>query len=362
MSILFEINHPAHIHLFRNLAAILRRMGVVSVFLIKSEPAIEQLAKYFDLQIIKMGSKGKGIIRKYIYQLLFLYKTIRIAKKNKTNLGMGVSMILPLVSKYTRMDSICLDDDDMAVTPVFAKYANKASVILTPDTLAFEKRSNNHISYSGYHELAYLHPNQFVPDKSVLKILQVKNDEIWFVVRFNAFNAHHDAGEQGMGFEQKKSLVEKLLGKGKVFISTEKEIDPGFEHLLLPNRPELIHSFLSYATLYVGESQTMTSEAAVLGIPALKCNTFAGRLSIPNELEEKYGLCYSYHPENFADMLDKIDELLELPNLKAEWGRRRQWMLKEKIDVTAFLVWFIENYPSSKQILKENHDYQYNFK
>ncbi|MEZ5199005.1 MAG: hypothetical protein R2764_22280 [Bacteroidales bacterium] len=75
MAILFEINHPAHIYLFRNLATILRSKGVESVFLIKSEPAIEQLAKYFDLPVIEMGSKGKGIIRKYIYQ--FFFQTIQ---------------------------------------------------------------------------------------------------------------------------------------------------------------------------------------------------------------------------------------------------------------------------------------------
>ena len=36
-------------------------------------------------------------------------------------------------------------------------------------------------------------------------------------------------------------------------------------------------------------------------------------------------------------------------------------MLKEKIDVTAFMVWFIENYPESAKIMKENPDYQLRF-
>lgn len=51
-----------------------------------------------------------------------------------------------------------------------------------------------------------------------------------------------------------------------------------------------------------------------------------------------------------------------MPNLKEEWQRRRQKMLSEKIDVTAFMVWFIENYPDSVKVMKENPDYQYNFK
>jgi predicted glycosyltransferase len=113
--------------------------------------------------------------------------------------------------------------------------------------------------------------------------------------------------------------------------------------------------------MFLGDSQTMTSEAAILGTPALKCNTFAGELSVPNELENNYGLCYSYKPENFNDFLDKIDELIEKPDLKEQWNQKKEDFLKDKIDVSAFIVWFIENYPQSAKQMKDNPDYQYNF-
>jgi len=121
------------------------------------------------------------------------------------------------------------------------------------------------------------------------------------------------------------------LKKGKVFLSTESEVEPEFNSFKLPDRPELLHSILAYAKMYVGESQTMTSEAAVMGTPALKCNTFAGRLSVPNELEQKYGLCYSFLPEDFDKMLSKIDEFLAMPDLKAEWQIRQKKMLNENL-------------------------------
>jgi predicted glycosyltransferase len=114
--------------------------------------------------------------------------------------------------------------------------------------------------------------------------------------------------------------------------------------------------------MFLGDSQTMTSEAAILGTPALKCNTFAGKLSVPNELEEKYGLCYSYQPNAFDQFMNKAKELSETPNLKEAWAEKRQKFLNDKIDVTAFMVWFIENYPKSAKIMKENPDYQYRFK
>jgi predicted glycosyltransferase len=309
-----------------------------------------------------MGAKGKGMLLKYIYQVAFLFKTIRIVKKIKPTLGLGVSMNLPLVSKFTKMKSIGFDDDDMAVTPVFAKYANKASAILTPSCLSHERRGENHITYNGFHELAYLHPNRFIPDEKIFNILGINKNTDYFILRFNSFEAHHDIGHGGMSYSQKMELVNKLEKHGRVFISSEKAIEPAFESYKLPNRPELMHSFLAFAKMYVGESQTMTSEAAVLGTPALKCNTFAGRLSIPNELEHKYNLCYSFVPEDFYQLLAKVDELLAMPDLKSEWINRRKRMLDEKIDVTAFLVWFVGNYPESVKTIKVNPEFQNQFK
>jgi uncharacterized protein len=357
MMLLFEINHPGHIHLFRNLAAELENKGHEAVFLIKSDPVIIQLADFYGLKYVSMGPKRKGLTGKFIYQPVFLLKTIRYVRKNKPALGLGVSMNLPMVSKFTKMKSIGFDDDDMVVTPVFAHYANKANTILTPSALAHEKRGKHHLTYPGYHELAYLHPNRFKPDDRVFEWLGLPNKSDYFIVRFNSFKAHHDIGEGGMSFEQKKILVRKLEAKGRVFISSESGIDPEFASYSLTTSPWQMHSVLAFAKMYVGESQTMTSEAAVLGTPALKCNTFAGRLSVPNDLERRYGLCYAFLPDNFEQMLLKTDELLAMENLQGEWERRRQKMLEENIDVTAFLVWFTENYPGSVDALKEQSDF-----
>ncbi len=60
--------------------------------------------------------------------------------------------------------------------------------------------------------------------------------------------------------------------------------------------------------------------------------------------------------------MEKALEFIKLPGLKEEWQTRRKKMLSEKIDVTAFMVWFIENYPVSFSIMKENPDFQDNFK
>jgi predicted glycosyltransferase len=157
-------------------------------------------------------------------------------------------------------------------------------------------------------------------------------------------------------------LIETLEKYGKPLVSTERDIDPEFNKYKINVSPEKIHSLLYYASLFIGDSQTMTSEAAILGTPALKCNSFAGKLSVPNELENRYQLCYSFLPEQFETMLEKVKEFLEKLDLKAEWQKRRQKMLSEKIDVTAFLVWFVENWPVSIKIMEKNPEYQERFK
>ena len=114
--------------------------------------------------------------------------------------------------------------------------------------------------------------------------------------------------------------------------------------------------------MLIGDSQSMSVESALLGVPSIRYSSFAGKLSVLEELEHKYELTYGFLPEQSEAMFEKIEKLLSIPNLKEEWQQRRQSMLQDKIDVTAFFVWFIENYPESAKIMKENTDYQYNFK
>ncbi len=114
---------------------------------------------------------------------------------------------------------------------------------------------------------------------------------------------------------------------------------------------------MAFATLFIGEGATMASECAMLGTPAIYVNSIsAGTL----EEQEKYGLLFGFR--NFTGVLEKATLLLNNINLKEEFQNRRQKLLSEKIDVTAFLVWFIENYPESHTVMMKNPDFQYKFK
>jgi predicted glycosyltransferase len=182
-----------------------------------------------------------------------------------------------------------------------------------------------------------------------LKEIGLTTNDRFFILRFNAFKAHHDIGVKGLSHEQKKQLISILSEHGKVFITGERELDPEFEPYKLRMDSDKIHSLIAYATMLIGDSQTMTSEAAVLGTPSVRCNSFVGKISYLEEEEQKFGLTYGFKPDQFEELLSKVEELLKNPDLKREWQGRRDIMLKEKIDVTSFWVWFIENYPQSKK-------------
>lgn len=361
MNILIDINHPAHVHLLRNTFSMLVGNGNNVIVVVKEIPSAKRLLELHGIPYINIGKKNDSLGKKGLDQLVYDWRLRKLVSKYKINIGIGTSINIPHVSKLSHMRSVILDDDDDTVEPLFAKFAHPfADTILSPvDT---PRKSKKTIYVNAYHELAYLHPNRFTPDPEVLKDAGVEMGEPYFILRFNAFKAHHDVGVVGLTIENKRRLVKYLSSKGKVFITTERNIDDEFKPYQLKVSPEKAHSLMYYATMFVGDSQTMTSEAAVLGTPAIRCNTFVGRIHYLEEEEHKYGLTYGFRPEQSEAMFSKIDELLSMSDLKAEWQCRRQVMLSEKIDYSAFLTWFIENYPESQTIMRENPDYQWRFK
>ena len=54
--------------------------------------------------------------------------------------------------------------------------------------------------------------------------------------------------------------------------------------------------------------------------------------------------------------------LQNVSETKSEWKTKSLKFCDSKIDVTAFLVWFIENYPQSAAVMRDNPSYQFNFK
>lgn len=363
MRILIDIGHPAHVHYYRNLARGLEKGGHQVFWSVKDIKVARELLTYYGIKYYVLPKKSDSLYGKIWKQFLYDLIVLRICILNKIDVAIGTSVSIAHISKISRVKSVVFDDDDDEVQPIVTKYVNPyADILMSPEALRGKRKRLDTIYYPGYQELAYLHPNRFTPDPAILSELGISSKETFFIMRFNVFKAHHDIGISGLSLNQKLKLIEILKPYGRIFITTERDIEPELEAYKLSVSPEKIHSLMYYATMFLGDSQTMTSEASVLGTPAIKCNSFAGKLSVPNELENKYQLCYSFSPVQFNIMSEKIIELLCQSELKREWHIRRDRMLNDMIDVTAFWVWLVGNYPQSIAILKENPKYVERFK
>jgi predicted glycosyltransferase len=203
-----------------------------------------------------------------------------------------------------------------------------------------------------------LHPRYFQPDSKIYDILNIRRHERFVIVRFVAWEAIHDRGEQGFLLNQKNKMIIELSKYVKVFITSEGELPDDLKQFQIKIQPEKMHDVLAYTELYIGEGATMASECACIGTPAI----YISSLPLMGYLKEEQERGLLYHFNSSEGVFEKALELLNDPDSKHIHEHRCQKMLKDKIDVTAFMVWFVENYPESIKIMRDNPDFQYKFR
>ncbi len=356
MKVIIDIGHPAHVHYFRNFIKIMGSKGHEFLIIARNKEVTFNLLNYYKIPYTSRGKGKKTLAGKLFYILYGDWVIFRAAVKFKPDLFLSFgSTYAAHVSFLLRKPHIAFDDTEHAKFE-HLMYVPFTSIILTPKSF-FKDFGKKQIKFSSFMELSSLHPHYFKSDNSVLNILGIKENEKFVLLRFVSWQASHDAGIKGIDLDTKLELVEELSKHAKVFISSEGDLPDNLKEYKLPTSPEKIHDVLAFVSLYIGEGATTASECAALGTPAIYFNNLdAGTL----REQAKYGLLIN--KGNTAGLLNEAVDLIKRNNLKEEWQIRRQKMLSEKIDVTAFMVWFVENYPQSFRIMKDNPDYQYNFR
>jgi predicted glycosyltransferase len=272
---------------------------------------------------------------------------------------MGTSAPISHVGKLLFIPAINANEDDAEVVPLYAKLAYPwAKYILTPSVCNVGKWSHKKIGYESYHELAYLHPDNFKPDTEIAS-KYVNTGKPYFILRFVKLGAHHDAGITGISNEIAVRLIEILKPHGQVYISSERMLDENLEPYRIQINPSDMHHVMAFAGLFVGDSQTMAAEAGVLGTPFVRFNDFVGRIGYLRELEDKYHLGKGIKTNQVDFLLQTVKEMVNTPDIKKIYQVKKENMLKEKIDLTAFMFWFITNYPASAQQFKQDPGIQF---
>jgi hypothetical protein len=264
-----------------------------------------------------------------------LYAVIKEFKPDLI-LNIGGTFIVHVAKLLGIKTCVFTDTDD-------AKLSNMitfpfATWICTPDCYP-DDLGKKQVRYQGYQELAYLHPHYFKPDPEVLKLTGLETDERFFILRFVSWGATHDVGQKGLSEGYRRTLINRISKFGKVFITSEADLPEELSRYQINIPPEFMHDLLYYASLYIGEGATMASEAALLGTPSIFSCT--RRLSYLEELEHKYHLAYRIEDNEKA--VEKAVEIASGKILEADYRHNYQRLLNDKIDVTNWVVNFIES-------------------
>ena len=155
-------------------------------------------------------------------------------------------------------------------------------------------------------------------------------------------------------------MVNELKKYVTVFISSEKPLPNELKKYKFPLEIGKMEDAMAYASLIFGESATMVSEGAVLGVPGVYIDS-TGRF-YTEEQEKKYKIVYRYSEslENQIESIKKAVGILQ-SNHSERYVAIRERILDDKIDVTSFMIWFVENYPKSVSQIKSDPNYSYKF-
>ncbi|MGE0683280.1 MAG: DUF354 domain-containing protein [Candidatus Binatia bacterium] len=336
MKILLDILHPAHVHFFRNAITELRRQGCEVIVTARDKDLTLRLLNLYGIGydcISREASSKKGLAWELLSRNVKLAQIVRREKPQVMASIGGISTAQ--VGFLTRTRNLIFYDTENAWVSNLLSYP-LATAVVTPECYQGSV-FGRHVTYPGYHELAYLHPRRFTPDPQVLTSAGISPQSIFSVVRFVSWQALHDLHAAGFPLDAKRQLICALEEFGQVFITSEQQLPPEFQHLCFSLPPDQIHHFLAFAHLYVGESATMASESAMLGVPAIYLDRY-GR-GYTDELERRYGLCHTYSSTQAERAIEKSREMLSL-NIKhqSDFKSRVATMLSEKIDVTAWII------------------------
>jgi predicted glycosyltransferase len=258
MRLLFNCGHPADVHFFKNVIWNLQSHGHEVAIASREKDVTTSLLDCYGFKHEVHTKATKGRIRILGAMLRKDYKLYMLARRFKPDIlvgGMG-SVCVPTVARMIRKPSIIFDDTE------HSRYEHLimdrlATAICTP-TCYQKDLGRKHVRVDGYKELAYLHPNYFKPDHSVLAELGLTEGQRFAVVRFVSWGASHDIGQSG--FSKSKDVVRSLEPYVRVLITSEGGLDADLEKYRITVPPQKLHDLLYFATLYVGEGATIASE------------------------------------------------------------------------------------------------------
>ncbi|RQG97035.1 DUF354 domain-containing protein [Natrarchaeobius chitinivorans] len=337
MKYLFFTNTPAHVHLYKHAVRTLRERGHDVLVLARDYTCTVDLLEWYELPYEVYGSCGttKGSL---LSRLPAHYaRAIRLALRFDPDLVFGMGGYAAHTGAVIGAPTVLLIDSEPAsfdhtISTPFAR------AIITPNTFR-KDLGEKHYVFSGFKECAYLHPEIYEPDPTIRDRLGVGPDEPYAILRLNAFGSQHDVGKKGITGSARRHIADHLDEEATVLVSDEGD-DTDLENISARQfdlHPALMHDALAEAELLVADTQTMVTEAALLGTPAIRSNSFVGDDDMGNFVElENQGLIHNVG--SVDEIVDQAMGVLASDGIDETWQRRRDEFLSDKANLTEIIV------------------------
>jgi len=342
MRYLFFTNTPAHVHLYKHAVTRLEDAGHEVLVLGREYGCTKELLEFYDLphEIYGVCETTKfSLVRELPKHFARIFRT---TLRYDPDLVFGIGSYAAPAGALARAPVVLITDSEPVAVDQFVSRLF-ADAVLTPYTFQRDLGSK-HFQFRGFKETAYLHPSVFEADSSVRTELGLEPTERFAIVRLNAFGSHHDISQEGFTAEQRRELVESLASEATVLVSDE---GGEFDYSAVDARPfdahpGYLHDALAESSLLVTDTQTMATEAALLGTPVVRSNTFVGDEDMGNFLELADRELV-YNTDSFEDVLDTATTYLTDESVERRWQDRCNEYLGELDNLTDIVVEIAEN-------------------
>ena len=339
MKILIDINHPAHVHYYKNFIRIMKAKGHQFLVINRDSKMINQLLDFYGIEhtIRNKRPEKKGTMTSMMNLAKMTLWCIRKSFAFRPDLYMGFASVPCSVTSWLfRKPSILIDDTEHNALN-HKIYMRVCSAVLTP--FYFKKDLGNEkkqIRFNAYVEQLYLHSAYYKNSTQVLEELNVKPKE-YVIVRYIAYDAHHDLKVHPISEETKKNIVKELSKRYRVFVSLEKSVkDPFYDDYVLKISPEKMHDLEANAKFMIAEGATMASEAFLLGVPYLYLNPLIVGY-IDYQCTHYPHRCFK--TTNGDEALKIVSQLMDI---KIDGEAERRKVEEQTINPTAYLEEFVE--------------------
>jgi uncharacterized protein len=340
MTYLFELSHPKHYYQFRYIIKLLKSRGEKVSVLARKKDVLINLLDEESVPYIIPGKHGKRLLSKLFAIPGLWWNYLKIVRQISPDFIISKASPYAVLVKPFIKSKLVITPDSEVVNLTKKFVAPFSDIIITPESFNYSY-GRNHKRIDGFFEETYLSPKAFSPDKELVKSLGIDTEKPYFILRFISWDANHDLHQFGFSEKEKSELISLLQPFGKVYISAERnKLSPSLQKYQLHIPASAIHHVLYYASLYIGDSQTMATEAALLGTPSIRYNSFVGENDMSNfKVLESRQLLMNFN--KFSGVQNGILQILNNKESKQIWQQKRDDYFYGKPDLNEQILQYL---------------------